>query len=105
MTNISRPGVTVNTKLPHAKVSFYAREFQTTRSKLQTSRFTEFNRLYISPGNWDPWASVENKMNRNLDDSQQKFQALVTELYSPFSFIPPTMQCICSRQMVESVII
>jgi len=44
-------------------------------------------------------------MNRNLDDSQQKFTALITDLYSCFSFISTTMQCICSRRMVESVII
>jgi len=44
-------------------------------------------------------------MNRNLDDSQQKFTALITVLYSCFSFISTTMQCICSRRMVEYVII
>ena len=44
-------------------------------------------------------------MNRNLDDSRQKFTALITDLYSCFSFISTTMQCICSRRMVESVII
>jgi hypothetical protein len=105
LTKISRPAVTVNTKLPHSRVRFYAREFQTTCSKLKTSRFTDFSTLRISPGNGDPWASMENKMNRNLDDSQQKFTALITDLYSCFSFVSTRMQCIGSRRMVESVAI